>query len=40
MGGALRQAQGRYLEAFLIAGAAALVAAAMSLMVKRAPVAV
>ena len=34
MGGALRQSQGRYLEAFLIAGAAAMAAAAMSLMVK------
>lgn len=37
MAGALRQAQGRYLEAFLIAGAAALAAAALSLMVKAAP---
>jgi predicted MFS family arabinose efflux permease len=37
MGGALRQSQGRYLEAFLIAGAAAMVAAAMSLMVRRPP---
>jgi MFS family permease len=37
MGGALRQSQGRYLEAFLIAGAAAMVAAAMSLMVRQAP---
>ncbi len=35
MGGALRQSQGRYLEAFLIAGAAAMAAAAMSLMVKQ-----
>lgn len=34
MGGALRQSQGRYLEAFLIAGAAAMAAAAMSLMVR------
>jgi predicted MFS family arabinose efflux permease len=39
MGGALRQSQGRYLEAFLIAGAAAMAAAAMSLMVRRAPAA-
>ncbi len=35
MGGALRQSQGRYLEAFLIAGAAAMAAAAMSLMVRK-----
>jgi hypothetical protein len=35
MGGALRQSQGQYLEAFLIAGAAAMAAAAMSLMVRR-----
>jgi predicted MFS family arabinose efflux permease len=39
MGGALRQSQGRYLEAFLIAGAAAMAAAAMSLMVKGRPTA-
>ncbi len=35
MAGALRQAQGRYLEAFLIAGAAALAAAVLSLMVSN-----
>ena len=36
MGGALRQSQGRYLEAFIIAGGAALAAAALSLMVRPA----
>ena len=35
MAGALRAAQGSYLEAFLISGAAGLVAAAMALMIAR-----
>jgi hypothetical protein len=39
MAGALRAAEGRYLEAFVISGAAGLVAAAMALMIARPAVA-
>ena len=35
MAGVLRASQGRYLDAFVLAGVAALVAAAASLMIRR-----